>query len=338
MDTNKIIIRMPNWLGDAVMATAALEDVKSHFSSSQVTVLCHEAIASLLQANPSIDHYLVFDKNKKESEKKRIYQALQEERFDLGILLTNSFSSAWWFYKGGVKSRVGYNSHFRRPLLTSAVPIRKNHEKEHQVIAYKHLLSPLGIPLSTTAPHLYVRTEEEAQAKKLLASLQISSSHILIGINPLAAYGDAKCWPLDRFRALSEKLLQNPQVRIIYIGDPSGRESIEKNLLGLGPRVVSLAGKTSLRELLALMNQCTCFVTNDSGPMHIASALHIPLVALFGSTNEIKTGPYEKAIVIHKHVACSPCYQRHCPIDFRCMKTIAAEEVFQAIKTEIPAL
>jgi heptosyltransferase II len=338
MDTIKIIIRMPNWLGDAVMATAALEDVKSHFSSSHITVLCHEAIASLLQANPYIDHYLVFDKNKKESEKRRIYQSLREERFDLGILMTNSFSSAWWFWKGGVKSRVGYNSHFRKALLTSAIPIRKNHEQEHQVVAYKHLLTSLGIPLSTTPPHLYVKPEEEEQAKKLLATLQISSNHILIGINPLAAYGDAKCWPLDRFRALSERLLQNPQVRIIYIGDPSGKEIIDKNLLGFGPRVASLAGKTSLRQLLALMNQCACFVTNDSGPMHIASALKIPLVALFGSTNEIKTGPYEKAIVIHKHVACSPCYLRHCPIDFRCMKTITVDEVFHAIKTEIPDL
>ena len=119
---------MPNWLGDAVMATPILEDVKKRWPTACVTVLCHEAIASLLQANPYIDQYLIFDKNKRNlsSEKKRIYRLLREHAFDLGILLTGSFSSAWWFWKGNVKARIGYKTHFRSLLLTVAIPISKN--------------------------------------------------------------------------------------------------------------------------------------------------------------------------------------------------------------------
>lgn len=327
-----ILIRMPNWLGDAVMATPILEDVKTHWPEAHVAVLCHEAIACLLKANPYIDEILTFSRAKRQiaDEKKRIYSLLRKQSFDLGILLTGSFSSAWWFWRGNVKNRIGYNTHFRRFLLTTSVPMDTC--EEHLVLTYKKLLLPLGIPLKNTSPSLHLEEDELQQAKKRLEDLKIFPTHTLIGINPLAAYGDAKCWPKDRFRELTAKLLQNPQVRIIYVGDNSGVDPIDTIIHGFDDRVVNLAGKTSLRQLVALTKLCHSFVTNDSGPMHIAAALKTPLVAIFGSTNEIKTGPYGKAVVIHKHVACSPCYLRKCPIDFRCMTSISVEEVLKGIE------
>lgn len=333
----RIIIRMPNWLGDAVMATPILEDVKTKWPNSHLAVLCHDSIASLLTTNPYIDEFLVFSRASRgiAQEKKRIYSLLQQRSFDLGILLTGSFSSAWWFWKGGVQSRLGYKTHFRTPLLTTRVPVSDQEEKQHLVITYKELLIPLGIPVSTTSPRLYLEQKELDEAKKQLDGLGITEDHILIGINPLAAYGDAKCWPANRFRELTAKLLQNPKIRVIYFGDNSGVTTIDTIIHGFDNKAISLAGKTTLRELIALTSACQCFLTNDSGPMHIAAALNTPLVAIFGSTNEIKTGPYGQDAVIHKHTLCSPCYLRRCPIDFRCMTSISVEEVLEAINQRI---
>ncbi|NNM42768.1 MAG: glycosyltransferase family 9 protein, partial [Chlamydiae bacterium] len=133
------------------------------------------------------------------------------------------------------------------------------------------------------------------------------------------------------FREVKEKLLKNTDAYILYFGDQVSAPLVKEICAGLPDRVVNLAGITSLRQLSCLIHICDVLLTNDSGPMHIASALHTPLVALFGSTNEVMTGPYNGGDVIHKHVECSPCYQRTCPIDFRCMKKITTDEVYERI-------
>ncbi len=120
----------------------------------------------------------------------------------------------------------------------------------------------------------------------------------------------------------------NPNAFVIYFGDHAGKDLIDNICVNMPNRVLNFAGQTSIRELMALIKKCDVFLTNDSGPMHMASALGTPLLALFGSTNEVATGPYKGAKVIHKHVACSPCYKRICPIDFRCMTKIQVDEVY----------
>jgi len=154
---------------------------------------------------------------------------------------------------------------------------------------------------------------------------------IIIGINPGAAYGTAKCWLPDRFIEITKKILELPHTYVIYFGDAAASPLIKTLAEPFSERVINMAAKTSLRELMALIHCCSAFLTNDSGPMHIAAALKTPLLALFGSTSEIKTGPYLKGRVIHKNVECSPCYKRVCPIDFRCMKRIEVSEVYNEL-------
>lgn len=153
----------------------------------------------------------------------------------------------------------------------------------------------------------------------------------MIGINPGAAFGSAKCWPKTSFEKLLERLVvETPHLMVVF-GDMAGSALVDEITQGMGERVVNLAGKTTLRELLALIEACDAFLSNDSGPMHIAAALQVPLIALFGSTNPTKTGPYKFGEVIYKKVFCSPCYRRVCPIDFRCMEKISADEVFERL-------
>jgi heptosyltransferase-2 len=222
-------------------------------------------------------------------------------------------------------------------LLNKAIPFPKNKETQHLVLTYKALLEPLGIPLSSTSPRLYVSKEEKENAISLLVANDINpKTQFLIGINPGAAYGSAKCWLPDRFQAVTGKLLQNPHAVVAFFGDTAGTPLVNDICKEFNSRVINFAGKTNLRELLALIECCSVFLTNDSGPMHIAAALKVPLVALFGSTSDIKTGPYGGGTVIHKHVECSPCYKRVCPIDFRCMKRIEVDEVYESIRRLLP--
>lgn len=330
-----IIVRMPNWIGDAVMATPVLQDIAAYFPHAKLTLMCQGAIGQLFRHDPAIDEVISFTKPSGWIHHLRLtpfIEKLRQGDYDTGLLLTNSWSSAWWFYRGHVKNRIGFGGRGRTFLLNHALPFPKNIETQHLITTYKTLLGPLGLPVSTTKTKLFVTEEEKQAVNRFLVEQGITEDSILIGINPGAAYGTAKCWLPDRFHEVASQLLQDPRVWIIFFGDNQGRTLTDKIAAGLGSRVLNLAGKTSLRELMAYISRLNTLLTNDSGPMHIASALNVPVVALFGSTSSIKTGPIEPAIVIHKHVECSPCYKRVCPIDFRCMKRIQSDEVAAAIR------
>lgn len=337
LSPRNILIRMPNWLGDLVMATPILTDLRHHWPEAKITAMCQGALGAIIQEDPHLDELLNFKRPSGWLHRQAhgdIIQPLQQGHYDLGILLTNSFSSAWWFWRGQVQNRLGYATHGRSWLLNYPIPFPKNRASQHLVVTYKMLLEPLGIPVSQTPPTLYLTAQEQASAQEWLSNYNVQLSDCLIGINPGAAYGSAKCWLPERFKELSQRLLQYPHLKILFFGDKVGAPLVQEICADLPvDRVVNLAGKTTLRQLMALIQSCHLFLTNDSGPMHVASALGVPLIALFGSTSDTATGPYNGGHVIHKHVPCSPCYRRECPlIDFRCMKSIEVNEVYQEIQ------
>ena len=327
-EPRNILVRMPNWIGDLVMGTPVLTDLRSAFPKASITAMCRTPICELLQQDAAIDELFCFTKPSnnflRREEHRNIIAKIQKGKFDTAILLTNSFSSAWWCWQGKIPRRVGYSAHLRRVLLTDPVAWPK--EKTHQVDLYKKLLSPLGLSHSATAPRLYVSKKEVDESKELLYQRGYVKGSKLIGINPGAAYGSAKCWPPERFRALALELLK--EGHIAFFGDASTFNLVKEICSGLPERVMNLAGVTSLRELACIIKDCDLLITNDSGPMHIAAAFETPLIALFGSTDAQATGPYGKPdAVINKHASCSPCFKRVCPIDFRCMKEISVSEV-----------
>lgn len=330
---------MPNWIGDLVMATPILTDLRKAFPEAHITAMCRAPIAELLEEDLDINELFTFHKVSgfgHRAQKRDIVQKIRQGKYDLGILLTNSFSSASWFWQGKVRRIVGYKGQLRSLFLTDRVSLPKALQTQHLVLSYKMLLEPLGIPLSESAPRLYLMEKEIHEARALLTRMGVDKNHILVGINPGAAYGSAKCWLPERFREVTEKLLENKSITVIYFGDPNTAPLIKQICENLPSRVVNLAGLTSIRQLACLIKLCDILLTNDSGPMHIAAAVGIPLVALFGSTNDATTGPYKTGTVIHKRVDCSPCYKRVCPIDFRCMKRIEVQEVIEKILQNLP--
>jgi heptosyltransferase-2 len=330
-----ILVRMPNWIGDLVMATPVLADLRHHWPESKLTAMCQGGIGAILEADPHLDEILSFKRPSGWIHRKEhgdILTPLRQGHYDLGILLTHSFSSAWWFWRSHVQNRIGYATHWRSWLLNYPISLPQQIDHQHLVITYKMLLQPLGIPLSETPPTLYITEEEKLMVQEAFIQFDIQPGQIIIGINPGASYGSAKCWLPSRFKEVAHRLLENPKIVLLFFGDKPGIPLVNEICKDLGSRAINLAGKTSLRELMAFIQACQLFLTNDSGPMHMASALNVPLVALFGSTNDQTTGPYQGGQVIHKHVECSPCYRRECPIDFRCMTQIEAAEVYQEIQ------
>ena len=289
------------------MATPVIEMMREKYQEAHISVLLPKALAPLLEKDPHLNAVIGF------TSYRSLYEMMRRERYDLGILLTNSFSSAFLMCLARVKKRIGYLGDGRRLFLTKAV--KRPLKKQHLVKTYQELLGGDGSLLPTLYP-------DEVDKK---------GSRRVIGIHAGAAYGPAKCWPAERFRALAEALKEN--YTVLFFGDAASRDAIEEMTKNLGPSVINLAGKTSIRQLMSVMKTCDVCVTNDSGPMHMADALGVPLVALFGSTDPRITGPYRSKDVIWKQVSCSPCFKRVCPIDFRCMTSISVEEVLRRVQS-----
>lgn len=322
---HSIVVRCPNWIGDAVMATPIFEDIKRIFPNAYVVALASKPISELLQGNPLIDEFITFSRGTtiKRPKSKKMIQELKKRRFDLGILLTRSFSSAWVFWRGNVKWRLGIKDSFRSILLN--IRINPPDRNQHDVLSYRSLLHPFKV-LDNDPKLCLVVSEEEIRATKERFGLDNKQC---IVINPGAAYGSAKCWPKEYFRQLIINL-SNPRRTIIFVGDKNSEALVDEIMQGIPGHIINCAGKTSLRDLLALIAMSSCVVSNDSGPMHIAAAFGKPLVAIFGSTNPLRTRPWGGGKVLKKDIPCSPCYLRTCPRDFTCMRSITVEEVTAA--------
>lgn len=331
---------MPNWLGDFIMATAVLEIIRSKYPISKIVVMCSEQFSSLLKNNKNIDSFFFYKKPKSFFSKgtNSIVAALRNEKFDLGILLTNSFSSAYIFWKAKIKYRLGYKAHFRSFLLNIKKELPKDLEKKHLVDVYQELLCTLDVKSCKKSPKIYLSEETIGFAKSVLVSSGYLLDKRLIGINPHAAYGPAKCWPKENYHELAKNLLLSDEnLSVVFVGDGSSSDCIKEITKGLPSRAIDLSGKTDLLTLAGVIQLCDLFLTNDSGPMHLAAALDVPLIAIFGSTSDTRTGPYNSGVVIHKKVSCSPCYRRNCNKDFSCMKKIDVNEVLSLVKESIYA-
>lgn len=323
------------------MATPILTDLRSAFPKAEITAMCSSPLGELLKKDRDIDEIFDFQRLKNEFLRRQCHRdvvaKLRDGSFDLGILLTNSFSSAWCFWQGDVKKRVGFGYGLRRLLLNYSVVPPKDKLKAHHVDVYKRLLEPLGIHPSETKPRLFIDPSEKVAAEQLLLQMGYQLGKTLIGINPGAAYGSAKCWPPERFHELAKGLASTPNHCVVFFGDPSQSQLIRKICRGLPENVINLSGATNLRELMAVIQRCDLFITNDSGPMHIAAAFDVPLIAFFGSTDDQLTGPYKtkNSEIINKRTSCSPCFKRTCPIDFRCMNEISVQETLQLAKKKL---
>ena len=332
----KIVVRVPNWIGDAVMSLPALEALRAEYPTAEITLVAKPWVSELYHGHPAVTRQIVYDaagEHRGPSGFRKLVSAMREERFDAAILFQNALQAAWMAWRARIPQRIGYARDGRSPLLTEAVEVPAASAYGHQVYYYLQLLFRAGLidrPRTVREIRLAVTPSEKAWATKYLESLGLRGPRFLVGLNPGASFGPAKRWPPEHFADLADRLIGALHADAVLFG------SAEERLLAEGiaqvmehtPTVV--AGDTTLREFMALLSQCRLIVSNDSGPMHLAAALGLPVVAVFGSTDERATGPISpRARVAKRRVPCSPCGLRECPIDLRCMKGLMVDNVFR---------
>ncbi|MBN1939793.1 MAG: lipopolysaccharide heptosyltransferase II [Candidatus Aminicenantes bacterium] len=329
----KIIVRTPNWLGDTLMALPAVESLRRHDSGAEVWIAAPPRVRDVF-AGPEIGLPLFSGTpGSGANDPLRPASAVRAARFDAGLLLTNSFGSAMTLALARVPERWGYNRDGRGILLTRPVPFRRKEEPVHMVRYYLDLVEGLGF--STVPPEIRLSptSEETALARSLLLAAGLDPARPLVVLHPGAAYGPAKRWPAERFSALARLLQDRRTVEIAVTGTEQDRPLAETVRAGLLRPAADLTGKTTLRGLLAVAAEAAVFVTNDSGPMHLANALRTPVVALFGPTDPAVTAPFhEPRTILKTEAVCRPCLYRQCPYDHRCLAGISADEAAAAVE------
>ncbi|NWF52022.1 MAG: lipopolysaccharide heptosyltransferase II [Nitrospirae bacterium] len=357
-----LLIRGVNWIGDAVMTLPALRAIRKHLPEAKISLLVKPWVSAIFENNPNIDEIILYDERKHKGllGRIRLSRILSKKGFSCAILFQNAFDAALITFLAGIKERVGYNRDGRGFLLTEAVKVPKKDINKHQIYYYLNLLKQIGINAKYLDPYIFISLDERSSARNQLKEMR----RPIMGINPGAEYGSAKRWLPERFAEVAGWFIKDKNGSIVIFGSKKEEDIAEKiehliirqqltvnshrSLATItndqcpmtNDRLLNLAGKISLRELISLISECDIFLTNDSGPLHISYAVGTPLIAIFGSTDPELTGPPSNMIgnvVINHKFSCSPCFERTCRNnDLRCMYAITSDDVYYGVKRLLP--
>jgi heptosyltransferase-2 len=334
--TQNILVRSTNWIGDVIMTLPALAAVRKTLPGAKISILAKPWVAEIYHICPDVDEVILFQSpgiHNGLAGKFRLAADLKKKNFDAAILLQNAIEAAIIVHLAGIPVRAGYNSDGRRFLLTHSVQRTKEIRKVHQIDYYLEMVKALGFESAGRDVRLQPGNDYAGIAEKLLKTYEMESGGPLIGMAPGATYGPAKMWFSDRFARVADRLVETFGARVLLFGSHGDHDVASSVRQFASHPLRNIAGRTTLKEAIALIARCSLFISNDSGLMHVAGALGIPTIAIFGSTNPITTSPVgDRSVVITKAVDCSPCLKKTCPTDFRCMDLITADEVYNAAK------
>ncbi len=324
----KIMIRTPNWIGDAVMTTPAMAVVRVFFPTAEIVAVANPPVAELFSPHPACNRVIIYDKkgaHRGLGGLLKLRRVLRREHFDLAILFQNAIEAALISRLAKIPRRAGYSTDGRRFLLSHPVPVGERERLWHHTDYYLRMLAALGITGSKEPLQLNVTATEARKAREILGTGR------WVAVNPGASYGAAKRWFPDRFATVADQLVERYQVKIVLTGG-TGEQDIGRDIQNFMTHTpLNLVGKTTVREMMAILEQCCLLITNDSGPMHVAAALKTPLVAIFGPTDHTTTSPATaEARIVRKDTLCAPCLLRQCPTDHQCMKAVTADDVLRA--------
>lgn len=338
----RILVKEVNWLGDLVMTVPALRALRRAFPHARLAVLVRQELASFFDGTRWIDEVIGYRVRRSLAglaDRRRVVAGIRRDRFDLAILFPRSFEAALWARLAGVPWRVGYVADRRGPLLTHRAVRDDAVLRQHQVHDYLHLLrATLGIVGDPAASAVDVEPRHRASMDAWLAAHRRRRGPLL-ALAPAAAYGPAKEWPAARWTALADRLGERHGAECVLIGAPSERARCAEIAAATRQGALVAAGETSVGQMMALLARCDGFAGNDSGAAHVAGALGLPTVALFGSTDPQRTAPPGgRTRVLYHRLDCSPCMARTCRFGhYDCLKRIDVDEVERAL-LEVAAL
>jgi heptosyltransferase-2 len=336
----KILIRATNWVGDAIMALPALRVVRKRFPEAEIAIVGRPYVTDIYRDQEICDQLIAYDPNgfhKGFSGRERLAAELRAQKFDVALLLQNAFDAAWLAWRANIPERIGYARDARSFLLTKAVPLPRHGEiPAHERFYYLELLRRAGWPdvaQDESFFGLHVPAEKRRIADEFLCKSGVRQGATRIAIGAGASYGSAKCWPPSRFAEVGNRLQSEAGADVILFGTPA-EATVSTAISGeLRRPPINLTGKTAIADLPALLSQCHLFIGNDSGAMHVAAAVGLPVVAVFGPTDPEGTAPVTpRCSIVQQKPYCSPCFLRRCPTDHRCMTAITADMVEAAAR------
>lgn len=344
----KILIRATNWVGDAIMALPALRAVRKKFSDAHIAIVARPYVADIYRDQSICDEWIAYDPkgvHRGWRGRELLAKELRSKQFSVALLLQNAFDAAWLAWRAGIPQRVGYARDGRSFLLTKAVKLPKPGEiPPHEKFYYLELLRRAGwIDELTDDPHIALHVPDPARqrALKTLLNAGVRPQGLRVAVGAGASYGSAKCWPPARFAKALNDFVSDTDADVILFGTAAEAAVSSAIAADLRRAPIDLTGKTSIADLPALLSQCHIFLGNDSGAMHVAAAVGLPVVAIFGPTDPQGTAPVTlRATILQQKPYCSPCFLRLCPTDHRCMTAVTPEMVEQTLRArfaEVPS-
>lgn len=334
MKTETILVRLPNWVGDVLMATPTLRALRVSFPDTRIIGLGKPWAVELLADHPALDEIIPFPFQNGKIRLNatfRLIQTLKKKNPTWGLLLPNSFGSALLFFLAGIPHRVGYNAGGRSILLNHGIDLPKS--QSHQLNSFLNLMKGFLVeqPWDQTL-YFPISQAKKEEADRLWSSWGVNAGEVVVGLNPGAAWGPSKRWLPEYFATAGDLFHKKCSAKIVIFGGPEDRTLAEEIANKMESPSFVIAGKDNLRVLPALLLRCNLFITNDTGPMHIAASQKVPQVVLFGPTDPRLTAYSNGSTrVLQKDLDCAPCFKQVCPFGHHnCMVGILPAQVFDA--------
>ncbi len=343
----KLLIRATNWVGDAILALPTLRAVRSKFPDAHIGILARPYVADIYRGQGVADELISYDpigEHRGWSGRNKLISTLRSAHFDVALLLQNAFEAAWLAWRAQIPQRIGYARDARSLLLTRAIAVPRPGEiPPHEKFYYLELLHRAGwLDALPQVDHIVLQVSDSArrQAEQTLIDAGARPHARRIAIGAGASYGSAKCWPPERFAEWANRFLaHNAAADVILFGTAAEAPVANAITANMRRKPIDLTGKTSIAALRALLSQCHLFLGNDSGAMHVAAAVGLPVVAIFGPTDPFGTAPVTpRCTVVQQKPYCSPCFLRRCPTDHRCMKQLTPDMVEAAVNPWLTVL
>lgn len=332
-----ILVRAVNWLGDAILTLPTLRQLPRFFPGARLSILALPRVAPVFANLPEVAEVIPYLPKPPQSPWGawcRLLRELRRRRFDLTVLLPNSFESALVARLAGIPHRVGYNTDGRGWLLTQVVQGPEKMAAHHQVYRHAGIIKAFGWVALDGFPELVLTAAEKNAAARLLAANGWRPGRKVIGLGPGARYGPAKQWFPERFAAVATALQESHDALVVVLGGPGDQAAAQRLVAAMAEPPINLVGRTDLRMALAVIHHLDVLLSNDSGLMHAAAALWTPVVAIFGSTDPFATGPFTPyASVLWHPLPCGPCLQRTCPLGHsQCLDLISVSAVLEQME------